>query len=79
MQTTVNSLCFENESRYRILYLQAQILEKRDYRGEDEVPMSPLNNFSDFFSKTKEVFMTLEEVTQLDLQSNLKNEKYRKN
>ena len=55
-------------------YLQAQVFgKKKSSGGEGKVPMTPLNNFSNFFFffffKKNSNFC---EITQLDFQSNLK-------
>ena len=50
---------------------------KKEVWGDGNIPMPPLNNFSDFFGEKIAMFVTLKKITRLNSQSNLKR-KYRK-
>ena len=50
-------------------------LEKTGYEGKGKVSLHPLNNFSNLFFKKIAIFVTLEETTQSDFQSNLRKNK----
>ena len=75
LQNTVN-LCSLNELGYRkrYIFVSCRVLgiEKKRVWGKGNIPISSLNNFSEFFWKKIAIFVTLKKVTRLNFQSNLK-------